>query len=78
MVSIRLITQGAVNGVIWNPNGEQIGMNSNSVMYVNDLAGASHEVYVGRNVWCHATTNLCNLSSGTVVNISTLRTTATQ
>ncbi len=63
--------QSPVNGVIWNPNGAQIGLNSNAVMYVDNLSGVPQPVYVGQNIWCQAATGSCSLSNGTAVNIST-------
>jgi Flp pilus assembly pilin Flp len=65
--------QGAVNAVIWNPNGDKIGLNSTSIMYVNDLSGVAQPVYVGQNIWCQAATGVCSLSNGTAVNIQTLK-----
>jgi hypothetical protein len=66
---------GPVDGVIWNPNGSEIGMNSTSMMYVNDFNGNLQAVSPEQNVWCQAATGACTLGSGLAVDISTLRTT---
>jgi Flp pilus assembly pilin Flp len=63
-----------VNGVIWDPNGAQIGLQSNSTMYVDDLNGVSHAIFPGQTLWCQAQTGSCSLSTGVAVNITTLTT----
>ena len=71
--------QNPVNGILWNPNGQNIGLanasGDNLQVYVKDTNGNLLHLYDGWNIWCDAATGNCyfhTMGSGVQVDLSTV------
>lgn len=68
-----------VEGIIWNPNGDKIGLANQSgddlQVYVDTLSGETLKLYDGWNVWCPVGDSNCyyhTVEPGNEVDISTM------
>jgi hypothetical protein len=70
--------QNPVDGILWNPNGENIGLanasGDNLQVYVKDTSGNLLHLYDGWNIWCRSSDGICFYHSigGVQVDLSTV------
>jgi len=72
--------KNAVEGIIWNPNGDKIGLSNQKgddlQVYVEDMDGNTRKLYDGWNIWCVASTGKCyfhTVAPGNEVDVSTIK-----